>query len=314
VDGLEHVGEHIGHYEGFQPGEGRILHPMIVLQQAADENHDGSRSHGVRIPEFFHDTPEFSAVPRLQVGSQGGIHRGEAHHPGQADTYRSKDSRREGRGYSPQVLNEPYGKAQRVICRLGPHHARKRQPDQHTGQEPGKEKLSRATRHGVFGYLGGTKLPIPTLMSSPAVVVRRADASDIDSLTRLFDGYRVFYRKPSDPDGARRFLAERLDNDDSVIFLAIWQGKAVGFTQLYPLFSSVRMRPIWLLNDLFVATEARKQGVGKALMLRAQAFAAETGAAGLELATATDNHAAKSVYEALGWVRDTDFDHYSITL
>lgn len=151
-------------------------------------------------------------------------------------------------------------------------------------------------------------------MSSPSVVVRRADASDIDTLTSLFDGYRVFYEKPSDPHGARAFLSQRLSKADSVIFLAEVGGVGLGFTQLYPLFSSVRMRPIWLLNDLFVAPEARKQGVARALMLRAQAHAVETGAAGLELATAKDNHTAKSVYEDLGWALDTDFDHYSITV
>lgn len=151
-------------------------------------------------------------------------------------------------------------------------------------------------------------------MSSFPVVVRRADASDIDTLTGLFDGYRVFYKKPSDPDGAREFLSKRLAKGDSVIYLAEADGVGVGFTQLYPLFSSVRMRSIWLLNDLFVAPDARKQGVARALMLRAQAHAVETGAAGLELATAKDNHAAKSVYEELGWSLDTEFDHYSITV
>lgn len=139
--------------------------------------------------------------------------------------------------------------------------------------------------------------------------------ADIDALTRLFDGYRVFYEKPSDPAGARQFLTQRLSREDSVIFLAEDRdGNALGFTQLYPLFSSVRMRPIWLLNDLFVSPDARKQGVAKALMLKAQGFAAETGAAGLELATAKDNHTAKSVYEDLGWEMDTAFDHYSITV
>lgn len=152
-------------------------------------------------------------------------------------------------------------------------------------------------------------------MSSSPVRVRKAAASDLDAVSQLFDGYRVFYEKPSDLAGARQFLSQRLSKSDSVIFLAEdGNGNAVGFTQLYPLFSSVRMRPIWLLNDLFVAPQARKQGVARALMLQAQAFAAETGAAGLELATARDNHTAKSVYEDLGWELDTEFDHYSITV
>ena len=152
-------------------------------------------------------------------------------------------------------------------------------------------------------------------MSTPNVSIRRAASTDLDALAVLFDAYRVFYEKESDPEGARRFLEDRLRKNDSVVFLAFDKdGKALGFTQLYPLYSSVRMRSIWLLNDLYVAPEARRRGVGHALMMRAQKFAAETGAAGLELATAKDNFPAKSVYHDLGWELDTQFDHYSFTV
>ena len=152
-------------------------------------------------------------------------------------------------------------------------------------------------------------------MSTPNVSIRRAAFTDLDVLTALFDAYRVFYEKESDSDGARRFLADRLQKNDSVVFLAFDKdGEPLGFTQLYPLFSSVRMRSIWLLNDLYVAHEARRKGVGHALMMHAQKFAAETGAAGLELATAKDNRPAKSVYHDLGWELDTQFDHYSFTV
>ncbi|MDE2997440.1 MAG: GNAT family N-acetyltransferase [Bacteroidota bacterium] len=152
-------------------------------------------------------------------------------------------------------------------------------------------------------------------MSSSPVSVRLAELHDLETIAVLFDGYRVFYEQTSDVDGARAFIRERLTNADSVIFLAEdADGTGLGFTQLYPLFSSVRMRSIWLLNDLFVARHARRLGVGHALMQRAQSFAAETGAAGLELATARDNDAAKSVYEDLGWSLDTEFDHYSFTV
>lgn len=166
-----------------------------------------------------------------------------------------------------------------------------------------------------LGILGLAKLAIDTRMSTPNVSVRKASPADLTALTTLFDAYRVFYEKESDPDGARRFMAERLEKEDSVIFLAEdASGKALGFTQLYPLFSSVRMRSIWLLNDLYVARDARRMGVGHALMIRAQEYAAETGAAGLELATARDNEQAKSVYHDLGWELDTQFDHYSYTV
>ena len=166
-----------------------------------------------------------------------------------------------------------------------------------------------------LGILRIAKLPIDERMSTPTIAVRRAESADLDALSVLFDAYRVFYEKESDPEGAREFIRARLSAGDSVVFIAEdGSGEPLGFTQLYPLFSSVRMRSIWLLNDLYVAKTARRRGVGHALMVRAQAFARETGAAGLELATAKDNQEAKSVYHDLGWDLDTEFDHYSFTV
>jgi len=145
--------------------------------------------------------------------------------------------------------------------------------------------------------------------------IRRADLNDLDALTHLFDGYRQFYKQPSDVEGARTFLASRLKRNESVIFLAAGHAKgALGFTQLYPMFSSVRMRPIWILNDLFVSRTARKLGVANALMEAAEQWARMEGAAGLELSTAKDNGTAKSVYDARNWELDDAYDHYSITL
>ncbi len=131
----------------------------------------------------------------------------------------------------------------------------------------------------------------------------------------LFDAYRQFYRRPSDPAGARAFLAERLAREDAVILLARTAGgRGVGFTQLYPFFSSVRMRPLWLLNDLYVAPSARRQGVARALMEAARLHAEAARVAGLTLATEKNNHGAKALYEALGYVLDEDFDYYERTL
>ncbi|MEM1041815.1 MAG: GNAT family N-acetyltransferase [Bacteroidota bacterium] len=146
--------------------------------------------------------------------------------------------------------------------------------------------------------------------------VRRAAATDLDALAVLFDGYRRFYRQPSDLAGARRFLAERFEHGDSVIFVAALLDGAglAGFTQLYPFFSSVRMRRVWILNDLFVAKDARRLGVAQALMDAAHAFAAETGAASVELATERTNTSAQALYDALGYERDDAFWHYALTL
>jgi GNAT superfamily N-acetyltransferase len=140
--------------------------------------------------------------------------------------------------------------------------------------------------------------------------IRAALPADLDVVVPLFDAYRVFYRAPSDPGAARRFLGDRLAAGDSRIFLAFRDGKAVGFTQLYPSFSSLSMRRLWILNDLFVAPEARRAGAGRALMAAADAFARADGAKGLALATQNGNATAQALYAKMGYRRDEEFRHY----
>lgn len=154
----------------------------------------------------------------------------------------------------------------------------------------------------------------PRTRRSDMPTVFRADASHLAPLVDLFDGYRRFYRKASDPDGARAFLGARFRAADSVIFVAEHEDTLVGFTQLYPLFSSVRMRRVWLLNDLYVAAEARRAGVGEALMEAARAFASADGAVALQLSTELDNVDAQALYERLGYERDATFASYELAL
>jgi ribosomal protein S18 acetylase RimI-like enzyme len=148
----------------------------------------------------------------------------------------------------------------------------------------------------------------------PKVDVRAATLDDLDVLVVLFDGYRQFYRQTSDLERAREFLADRLARRESTIFLACAGGRAVGFTQLYPSFSSVAMAPVLILNDLFVAAEARRSGAGAALLQAAADYGRSVGAVRLVLSTEVDNATAQSVYERNGWRRDTRFVSYQLAL
>ena len=148
-----------------------------------------------------------------------------------------------------------------------------------------------------------------------SVSILPATLHDLDALTPLFDGYRQFYGQPANPALARGFLGERLAQQQSVILLARDdRGAGIGFTQLYPLFSSVRAVRTWLLNDLFVLPQARRQGVAAALLTTAAAHARAAGVASLSLSTARDNAPAQALYESLGWQRDTQFCEYGLTL
>jgi GNAT superfamily N-acetyltransferase len=144
--------------------------------------------------------------------------------------------------------------------------------------------------------------------------VRQATVADLDLLVPLFDQYRQFYRRTPDPEGGRRFLRERFAHHQSVIFLAFDRETAFGFTQLYPSFSSGAMARIFILNDLFVAPEARGQGVGAALLDAAAAYGRSVGAIHLVLSTELTNTAAQRLYEKNGWTRDTIFCAYQLPL
>jgi ribosomal protein S18 acetylase RimI-like enzyme len=133
------------------------------------------------------------------------------------------------------------------------------------------------------------------------LAIRRATLDDLDTVARLFDLYRVFYGKPSDPALAREFIQARLTRGESVILLAQLDREAVGFTQLYPAFSSVSATQVWVLNDLLVLPEARRHGVARALLTAAADFARDEGALRLELETDHDNVTAQALYHAMGW-------------
>ena len=145
--------------------------------------------------------------------------------------------------------------------------------------------------------------------------VSRATVADIDDLAPLFDAYRVFYDQPSDLALARLFLLERLRAGDSVVFVARDASRfPVGFTQLYPSFSSGACASIFILNDLFVAPQARKRGVGQSLLRTAENFGRSAGAIRLTLSTAAQNHTAQSLYQAAGWRRSDAFLTYNLPL
>ena len=144
------------------------------------------------------------------------------------------------------------------------------------------------------------------------IAIRRATPDDLDAVAALFDAYRRFYGQPGDVPRAHAFLAERIGRDESVVLLAEDAGTTLGFTQLYPLFSSVRTGRSWLLNDLYVAEDARRRGVGRALLDAAATFARDNGAAGLMLETMRDNAPARALYRAAGWHEDAT-QWYSLT-
>lgn len=139
------------------------------------------------------------------------------------------------------------------------------------------------------------------------ITVRKATREDIEALTVLFDLYRVYYHQPSNIAAGKKYLLDRMEKEESVVFVAEQGKDLVGFTQLYPIFSSVSLQRTWLLNDLYVHGAARKQGVAVQLLNAARAHGVETDSKWLLLQTQNDNYAAQSVYEKNGWQKMSDY-------
>jgi ribosomal protein S18 acetylase RimI-like enzyme len=143
------------------------------------------------------------------------------------------------------------------------------------------------------------------------VTVIRAELTDIYEAAQLFADYREFYGAPYDVQAAATFLAARLARDESVVLLALDGDEVVGFAQVYPTFSSVRLAAVWVLNDLFVVEHARGSGAADELLDAVARLAAEAGAVAVQLSTAHTNTRAQAVYERHGYRLDEEFRAYS---
>ena len=140
--------------------------------------------------------------------------------------------------------------------------------------------------------------------------IRKANLQDLAQLSQLFDEYRTFYHKSSDRSAAQQFLSERLENNDSEIFVAEDGSQLVGFTQLYPLFSSTRMKRYWLLNDLYVNPNFRGKGFSKALIEEAKVLCRTSDSCGMYLETEKENMIGNQLYPSVGFKKYDTVNFY----
>lgn len=162
--------------------------------------------------------------------------------------------------------------------------------------------------------------------------IRQAGLADLDEVGRLFNEYRMFYNQHADLEGARQYIRERMERDESVVLVAetdmnsdcgangsnglpLSNGLICnGFVQLYPSFSSVSMGPIWVLNDLYVHPDYRQQGIARKLLQAAKRLATEGGVLRISLSTELSNKQAQVLYESEGYAQDTKFMYYELNV
>ena len=144
----------------------------------------------------------------------------------------------------------------------------------------------------------------------------QATLEHLDLLTPLFIKYRDFYGELPFPDSSRKFLETRLKRKESVIYLALAddEDKLLGYCQLFPSYSSLSLKRVWILNDIFVAEDARRQLVADRLIQQAKKLAKETNAVRLRVSTSIHNEVAQKVYESIGFREDSKFKNYTLEL
>ena len=147
-------------------------------------------------------------------------------------------------------------------------------------------------------------------MDRLAYRIEPASTAYLTELSRLYIAYRVFYGESAEEECALAFIRDRVTQSSGRYFLA-WNGDAaIGFMHLMPSTNTLAMRPIWLLEDLYVDVSARNRGVATALLIYAEAFARSNGAERLTLATAHDNQVAQHIYKKLGYVPEEYFLYF----
>ncbi|MEM0991483.1 MAG: GNAT family N-acetyltransferase [Bacteroidota bacterium] len=143
------------------------------------------------------------------------------------------------------------------------------------------------------------------------MTIRAAKLEDLPQLAQLFEAYRIFYRKKPNLAAAKQFLSKRIQEKDSEIYVAASdEGDLAGFVQLYPLFSSTRMKRVWLLNDLFVQSTFRGKGVSIQLIERAKQLVKDTNAHGMYLETEKSNVIGNRLYPRTGFTLNELANYY----
>lgn len=140
--------------------------------------------------------------------------------------------------------------------------------------------------------------------------IRQATIEDLPKLVPIFDSYREYFKHPKDPSKVESFLYEKFEHLESVIFVAEQEREVIGFAQLYPIFSSLSLQRVWLLNDFYISEKYRNRGIGKQLFAKVKEFTLLTKSKGIELSVEHSNKEAWHFWERQGFRIDNEFRYY----
>ena len=134
------------------------------------------------------------------------------------------------------------------------------------------------------------------------IEIREARADEIDDLLPLMRAYCDFYESDPPDEGLTEMAASLIEDpaQGALLIARNGDGAAVGFAAMAWKWSSLNGARIGFLDDLFVAPEARGEGIADALIAECAERCRERGMPVMEWLTAHDNHRAQSVYDRVG--------------
>ena len=148
-------------------------------------------------------------------------------------------------------------------------------------------------------------------MSTEHVITVVGEA-DLEDLLPLLRGYCDFYEVAPSDDAllavSRALIADR-EREGVQLIARGPDGRAVGFATLYWTWQTLNAARLGVMNDLFVAEEARGTGLAERLIAACRERCAERGARELAWQTAKDNHRAQTVYDRVGGRRSEWLDY-----
>jgi len=146
---------------------------------------------------------------------------------------------------------------------------------------------------------------------SGAVRIEPVSEQQLETLLPMIAAYQRFYEvKDIDEERNRSFFFRFLSPSEDGMLLGAWRGEElVGYACLYWHFNSLRAAETVLMNDLYVAEEHRRGGIGRALIDASAEIARGRGVAQLEWVTAPDNETAQRLYDAIGADREDSVEY-----
>ena len=137
----------------------------------------------------------------------------------------------------------------------------------------------------------------------------------IDQFVTIVDEYRKFFDFGLSPNKTKEFFQRLQEKNEAATFIAISEkDEVMGFVNLYPSYSTLSLRKIWILNDLGVSSRFRRLGVAQALIKKSIEFAKASDAIRIELKTEKTNLDAQKLYTEIGFKTDQDNLYYRVPI